>query len=225
MKSVQYPNFTLHIVRGDISRFKGDMVVNAANTWVINGSGVAGAIDGAAGFQLQEQLDKIGHVPTGHSVVTPGYQMDAKWIAHAVAPVWEPRRKSQCMAIVTQLIEDIIAQANTYGAVSLAIPAIGTGVYQWPYTTFLQCFLNALDNVSSRTVTEIYLVVWTREDYYFTVGWLDQDSDDSVHPMFPVKPLTRPTGGIPFKQGSPVNHDYGRGFVEGFRAREEDSEE
>ena len=123
----------LEAIRADITTLAVDAIVNAANSGLIPGGGVAGAIRRAAGPKLTEETSQIGHCPTGGAVVTKGYDLPARHVIHTAAPVWSPgideegqdRLLASCYAHVLELADD-------YGIKSLAFPAIGTGIYGWP---------------------------------------------------------------------------------------------
>jgi O-acetyl-ADP-ribose deacetylase (regulator of RNase III) len=108
-----------------------DAVVNAANTALARGSGVCGAIFAAAGPGLQEACDAIGGCPTGDAVVTPGFGLAARWIVHAVGPVWHggDAGEPELLASAYRRSLEVAAEA---GARSIAFPAISTGVYGYP---------------------------------------------------------------------------------------------
>ena len=116
---------------GDITALNVDVIVNAANSGLLGGGGVDGAIHRAAGPQLLAACQRIGGCPTGEARLTPGFQLPARWVAHAVGPVWsggtqgEPESLRGCYY-------SAFALALENNAASIAFPAISTGVYGFP---------------------------------------------------------------------------------------------
>ncbi len=115
----------------DITALEVDAIVNAANAALAGGGGVDGAIHRAAGPQLLEACRAIGGCATGDAVITPGFKLRARWVIHAVGPVWSGGRagEDELLAACYRRALELAAQA---GARSLAFPAISTGVYRFP---------------------------------------------------------------------------------------------
>lgn len=123
---------TINIVKADIAQVDVDAIVNAANEGLRAGGGVCGAIFRAAGREkLQAACDAIGHCNTGEAVITPGFALKARYVIHAVGPVWyggnrdEPKLLADCY---TRSLE--LAAAN--GCKSIAFPLISSGIFKYP---------------------------------------------------------------------------------------------
>ncbi len=121
----------LEVFPGDITTLEVDAIVNAANEALAPGGGVCGAIHRAAGPQLATACAKIGHCPTGDAQLTEGYDLPARYVIHAVGPVWhggergEPEQLAGCYRQAIQL-------AAEQGLESIAFPAISTGIFGYP---------------------------------------------------------------------------------------------
>ena len=121
----------IEVVRSDITKVQVDVIVNAANTSLLGGGGVDGAIHRAAGKELLRACERLGGCETGSAKVTSGFELPAKWVFHAVGPVWnggthgEDAKLEGCYRRCMEL-------AREYDVRSIAFPAISTGVYRFP---------------------------------------------------------------------------------------------
>lgn len=122
---------TIEAARGDITSERVDAIVNAANSGLMRGGGVCGAIFAAAGPELDVACAAIGGCETGDAVVTPGFALPARWIVHAVGPVWHGGHEAE-PALLASCYRRSIQVAAEAGARSIALPAISTGIYGYP---------------------------------------------------------------------------------------------
>jgi O-acetyl-ADP-ribose deacetylase (regulator of RNase III) len=121
----------IRAVRGDIAELDIDAVVNAANTSLLGGGGVDGAIHYAAGPELLAVCRKIGGCPTGEARITPGFSLKARWIIHTVGPVWKGGGRGEA-DLLAACYRNSLALAAEHGIRSIAFPAISTGAYSYP---------------------------------------------------------------------------------------------
>src|SRR5262245_13389121 len=127
----------LNVIQGDITRQEVDVIVNAANEWMLGGGGVDGAIHAAAGPELLEACRAVAEVrpgvrcPTGEARVTAAFQLPARWIVHTVGPVWRGGAQGE-QDLLASCYRESLAVAVAQGARSIAFPAISTGAFRFP---------------------------------------------------------------------------------------------
>lgn len=121
----------IEIVEGDITRLDVDAVVNAANRELLPGGGVCGAIHRAAGPELATACRRTGGCPTGEARITPGFQLKARYVIHAVGPVWQGGSAGE-ERLLAQAYLSSLALAAEHELTSIAFPAISTGIYGFP---------------------------------------------------------------------------------------------
>ena len=131
MRSVTIGNAILELVEGDITRQGTDAIVNAANSSLLGGGGVDGAIHRAGGPQILEECRKIGGCPTGEARITAGGRLPARWVIHTVGPVYRDGRHGE-PDLLASAYRNSLKLASTRGLKTIAFPSISTGAYGYP---------------------------------------------------------------------------------------------
>lgn len=133
--SWQFGPGRLGLLQADITTLQADAVVNAANSGLMGGGGVDGAIHRAAGPELlqacKEIVAKQGELPAGQAVITPGFNMPARYVIHTVGPIWRGGNDNEPETLRSAYVQ-CLALANEHGLKSIAFPAVSCGVYGFP---------------------------------------------------------------------------------------------
>lgn len=159
----------LEIILGDITEEEVDAIVNPANEYLKLGSGVAGAILKKGGKVIQEECDKIGYCPTGKAVITTGGNLKAKYVIHAVGPIWKGGNNNED-ELLYSAIENSLLLAHNNDLKSISFPAISTGIFGFPKERaskiIISAILDFMKKYENRTsIEKIRICLFDEETY------------------------------------------------------------
>lgn len=156
----------LSIVRNDIAKVRADVLVNAANTGLARGGGVCGALFAGAGVDRMEAACRaIGHCDTGDAVVTEAFELPARYVVHAVGPVWRGGSHGE-HKLLRSAYRSVFARVRELGAGSVALPLISAGIYGYPVAESLELAgEEARTFLADRPNAQVTLVVYDRRSF------------------------------------------------------------
>ena len=163
------PARQIHIIRGDITKQKVDAIVNAANSSLMGGGGVDGAIHRAGGPAILEECKKIiatqGGCATGEAVITTAGNLPAKFVIHTVGPVWSGGNSSEQMKLANCYSNSLHLAAEN-GLQSIAFPNISTGIYGYPKKEAARIAIETVSDFLIANVTvQVYFVCFDEENF------------------------------------------------------------
>jgi O-acetyl-ADP-ribose deacetylase len=154
------------LVRGDITEQDVDAVVNAANSGLMGGGGVDGAILQAGGDRQvearRELRDRLGALPTGQAAATDAGDMPARWVIHVVGPVWRPNEDRS--PLLSSCYREALRVADELGARTVAFPAVSAGIYGWPIASAADIAIETVRGTETK-VEAVRFVLFSDEAY------------------------------------------------------------
>ena len=163
-----------HLIRQDITKMDVDVIVNAANEQLQPGGGVCGAIYKAAGYtELQEATNQIGHCTVGETVVTPAFQLNAKYIFHTVGPIWQGGLQNEAVKLAS-CYETALHTAHTLQCESIAFPLISSGIYGYPKDEAYEIASRTIQSFLQSHELTVYLVLFDRASIFGASSWKDE---------------------------------------------------
>jgi O-acetyl-ADP-ribose deacetylase (regulator of RNase III) len=158
--------FEIKLIKGDLTKQHVDAIVNAANTSLLGGGGVDGAIHRAAGPELLSECRLLNGCETGSAKVTRGYKLFAKHVIHAVGPIWRGGNNNES-GLLASCYKTSLDIANQLNLKSIAFPNISTGVYGFPKDKAAEIVVKTLKSYSNKelNINEVVIVCFDDENY------------------------------------------------------------
>lgn len=167
---------TLKVIKGDITRIKVDVIVNAANNGLVGGGGVDGAIHKAGGPAIMEACDVIrrgnGGCPTGEAVITTAGKLPAKYVIHTVGPIWKDGNANE-EVLLARAYENSLRLAEAHQASSISFPNISTGVYGFPKNKAAKIAIATVKSFKPNHLKEVIFVCFddvNKSEYEKLIG-------------------------------------------------------
>lgn len=163
-KTGKYHN--IFVIKDDITKVPFDAIVNAANTTLLGGGGVDGAIHKAAGIKLHLECLQLGGCKEGEAKFTKGYNLPSPYIIHTVAPRYDHRNADACFDILRKCYENSLKLAEQLDIKRIAFPCIGTGIYHFPqYGAMKIATSTVIEFINAHPDFEVTFVCYLNEDY------------------------------------------------------------
>lgn len=190
----------INIIKGDITEQNVNAIVNSANEYLLVGGGVDGAIHLAAGNQLEEECQKIGRCEVSEAIITKGYNLPAKYVIHTVAPRFHKgKNEENAFQLLRNCYKNTLLLALQNGVETISFPAIGTGIFLFPYDKACKVAISATKEIvcdpsEFHLFKEINFVVRTDDNYDIYTKTLneffdqeDEDLSPGFHTYIPQK--------------------------------------
>ena len=165
------------VIKGDITKVKADAIVNAANSSLMGGGGVDGAIHRAGGPAILEACKAIvarqGSCPTGEAVITTAGRLPARYVIHTVGPVWQGGRQGEQEKLANCYMNSLLL-AVEHKCKSIAFPNISTGVYRFPKEAAAQIAVQTVRGILNQhaSIEQVLLTCFDEENYFFVQKYL-----------------------------------------------------
>lgn len=161
----------LKIISGDITKLKTDAIVNAANTGLKQGGGVCGAIFNAASArELQKACNDLAPIETGEAVITPGFNLPARYVVHTAGPVYNPAAREESEKLLRDSYINSLKLAKENNLTSIAFPLISSGIYGYPLEEAYKVAVDAIENFLKTNEMNVYLVIFDERTLNYLTG-------------------------------------------------------
>ena len=160
------PAAKIDFIRGDITTLDVDAIVNAANTTLLGGGGVDGAIHRAAGHELLAECRTLGGCQPGEAKLTRGYRLPARFVIHTVGPVWRGGKRGESQTLAN-CYRNSLQLAVERGIKTIAFPAISCGAYGYPISEATQIAVETTREFLATTdrIDKVIFVLWSEDIY------------------------------------------------------------
>jgi O-acetyl-ADP-ribose deacetylase (regulator of RNase III) len=168
-------NSRIKLQKGDITKLEVGAIVNAANTKLLGGAGVDGAIHRAAGPELLEYNKKLGGCATGEAKISPGFNLSAKYIIHTVGPVWNDGKNNEDN-LLANCYKNSFKLATENEVKSIAFPAISTGVYCFPLERAAKIAVKEVNKflIQNKSIEKVIFVCFDEDNFKIYSHLLNQ---------------------------------------------------
>lgn len=161
----------LKIISGDITKLNTDAIVNAANTGLKQGGGVCGAIFNAAGArELQRACNDLAPIRTGEAVITPGFNLPARYVIHTAGPVYNSAAREESERELRDSYTNSLKLAKEYNLSSIAFPLISSGIYGYPVEEAYKVAVDAIKNYLKTNDMDVSLVIFDERTLNYLTG-------------------------------------------------------